>query len=237
MPFDSYVAFKRRDGVWGDDVEIQVISEIYNRPISIFSYSTEPFRRFSEENELSGSPLLLSYHKNSHYNAIMKDGQKPMLETEPGQVEKVAIDEEPMAAGERGVQLDLIKKAIQESRQTFSQQDEDIEAAVQASLKIQHQEESKQVESSDLEAQILSQTLKASVEESEATNLASDLMAQFNEMNIRQISRADQYRASPAFQAGVNLGFSENAVCDAIEQLGNDPDLICSVLLEGQQYM
>lgn len=31
--FSAYVEAKRTDGVWGDDLEIEAISEIYNRPI------------------------------------------------------------------------------------------------------------------------------------------------------------------------------------------------------------
>ena len=61
--FDNYVRFKRRNGTWGDDLEIQAISEIYNRPIHIYSYSNTPLRTF-RESEASGSldPLSLSYH-------------------------------------------------------------------------------------------------------------------------------------------------------------------------------
>jgi OTU domain-containing protein 5 len=46
--FEQYVQCKRQDKVWGDDIEIQALSEIYNRPIEIYAYSTEPMRTFHE---------------------------------------------------------------------------------------------------------------------------------------------------------------------------------------------
>jgi OTU domain-containing protein 5 len=47
--FEEYVARKRLDGTWGDDVELQAISEIYDRPVEIFAYRAEPMRTFHEE--------------------------------------------------------------------------------------------------------------------------------------------------------------------------------------------
>jgi OTU domain-containing protein 5 len=37
--FQSYISKMRRDGEWGDHVEIQAMSEIYDRPIEIYAYS------------------------------------------------------------------------------------------------------------------------------------------------------------------------------------------------------
>ncbi len=45
---EAYVAKKRQDKIWGDDIEIQALSEIYNRPIEIYAYSKEPMRTFHE---------------------------------------------------------------------------------------------------------------------------------------------------------------------------------------------
>ena len=44
--FDNYINMKRKSGVWGDDVELQAISEIYNRPIEIYSGSNKPLKTF-----------------------------------------------------------------------------------------------------------------------------------------------------------------------------------------------
>jgi OTU domain-containing protein 5 len=47
--FLQYVDRKRQDAVWGDDIELQAMSEIYDRPIEIYAYRAEPMRTFHEE--------------------------------------------------------------------------------------------------------------------------------------------------------------------------------------------
>ena len=66
---EDYAARKKLNGVWGDDIEIQALSEIYNRPIEIYAYSKTPMRTFHESYG-SEVPFRLSYHGSSHYNAI-----------------------------------------------------------------------------------------------------------------------------------------------------------------------
>ena len=46
--FDNYIKMKSKLGVWGDDIELQAISEIYNRPIEIYSGSNKPLKTFHE---------------------------------------------------------------------------------------------------------------------------------------------------------------------------------------------
>jgi OTU domain-containing protein 5 len=45
---DNYCERKRQDKVWGDDIEIEALSEIYGRPIEIYAYSAQPMRTFHE---------------------------------------------------------------------------------------------------------------------------------------------------------------------------------------------
>ena len=81
--FDQYVERKRMNGVWGDDVELQALSEIYERPIEIYAYRAEPMRTFHEEDQAIGgaslgprNPIRLSYHGNEHYNSIFFANQR-----------------------------------------------------------------------------------------------------------------------------------------------------------------
>lgn len=67
---DQYIQRKRRDGEWGDDVEIQALSEIYCRPIQIFVFDDVPIRTFHEDNENNIEPLRLNYMGGCHYNSI-----------------------------------------------------------------------------------------------------------------------------------------------------------------------
>lgn len=69
---DSYVSRKRNNHVHGNHIEIQAISEIYNRPVEIYAYHTEPVNIFGQNQIKEGvEPLRLSYQRGSHYNAIL----------------------------------------------------------------------------------------------------------------------------------------------------------------------
>ncbi|XP_057956558.1 OVARIAN TUMOR DOMAIN-containing deubiquitinating enzyme 6 [Malania oleifera] len=69
--FTSYCKRKRRDKVYGNNVEIQALSEMYNRPIHIYSYSTEPINIFHGNYNTDIPPLRLSYHHGNHYNSLV----------------------------------------------------------------------------------------------------------------------------------------------------------------------
>ncbi|KAL3618755.1 OVARIAN TUMOR DOMAIN-containing deubiquitinating enzyme 6 [Castilleja foliolosa] len=69
--FTSYCKRKRRDKVYGNNMEIQSLSEMYNRPIHIYSYSTEPINIFHGSYNTDTPPIRLSYHHGNHYNSLI----------------------------------------------------------------------------------------------------------------------------------------------------------------------
>lgn len=77
--------------MWGDDVEIEALSEIYGRPIEIYATSAKPLRTFHEDNEHKIEPIRLAYAGYSHYNSIKRKGQeeKGLLETGFGEYEAI----------------------------------------------------------------------------------------------------------------------------------------------------
>ena len=86
---EAYVAKKRKNAVWGDDLEIQALSEIYDRPIEIYAYSREPMRTFHEQMG-PNEPFKLSYHGASHYNSIVHkewNYERVFIKCEPGVIE------------------------------------------------------------------------------------------------------------------------------------------------------
>ena len=93
--FGEYVQRKRQEGVWGDDVELQAISEIYNRPIEIYAYAAEPMRTFHEQKEALLLPIRLSYFGQNHYDSIVPVEESKfrasLCVAEPGVVEDQAI--------------------------------------------------------------------------------------------------------------------------------------------------
>ena len=79
--FDDYIQKKRKNGIWGDDIELELeaLSEIYNRPIEIYSGNASPIKCFHENKDNSGyitkdgninTPIRLSYHGRKHYNSV-----------------------------------------------------------------------------------------------------------------------------------------------------------------------
>lgn len=109
--FEDYIARKRTNGEWGDDVEIQAMSEIYDRPIEIYAYDTKPMKTFHEQAESSDQieyknaagekvvetviPFSLSFHGSSHYNCIVSANwtasEAVLGDLEPGKIENDAI--------------------------------------------------------------------------------------------------------------------------------------------------
>jgi OTU domain-containing protein 5 len=68
---DEYIKKKSKDGSWGDDIEIQAMSEIYDRSVEIYAYDNTPMRTFHETKKNKNSPFRLSYHGKNHYNAVV----------------------------------------------------------------------------------------------------------------------------------------------------------------------
>ena len=70
--FDEYITNKRQNGIWGDDLEIEALSEIYELPIEIYAYDNKPMRTFHEtsNNNTTTIPLRISYHGRSHFNSV-----------------------------------------------------------------------------------------------------------------------------------------------------------------------
>ncbi|XP_066601004.1 OTU domain-containing protein 5-A-like isoform X2 [Prorops nasuta] len=69
--FSTYVDRKRQEYVHGNHIEMQAMSEMYNRSIELFCYSTEPINIFNGMNKSDNEPIRLSYQRGSHYNSIV----------------------------------------------------------------------------------------------------------------------------------------------------------------------
>lgn len=69
--FATYIRRKRMDNCHGNHVEMQAISELYNRNIEVYLYSTEPINTFHTINKTDNFPIRLSYHRSIHYNSVI----------------------------------------------------------------------------------------------------------------------------------------------------------------------
>ena len=131
--FDEYIKEKRKDAVWGDDVEIEALSEMYARPIEIYMGSETPIKSFHEDkyksngiskiNKNNITPIRLSYHRGNHYNSIIpldNDKEKydqyynSLIKQEPGVYEDKTLSIAKTEEKE-------YRKAIQLSEESFRQ--------------------------------------------------------------------------------------------------------------------
>lgn len=113
--FEEYIKRKSQDGVWGDDVEIQALSEIYDVPIEIYAYSNKPMKTFHESRDEGEQRVLrLSYHGMSHYNSIVALHWTPAL----------ALCD-PLEAG--SIENEAVEYSLEQSRQHNEQPDKDEE--------------------------------------------------------------------------------------------------------------
>ncbi len=89
--FDHYITRKRRQNCHGNHIEMIALSELYNRPIEVYEYSTgkyslfiqiflllfilfffeEPINIVHGMYKTDNEPIRLSYHCSVHYNSII----------------------------------------------------------------------------------------------------------------------------------------------------------------------
>lgn len=69
--FKAYIQRKSMDHAHGNHVEIQALSEMYNRPIEVYHYNTTPINIFQGCHQTENDPIRLSYHQNIHYNSVV----------------------------------------------------------------------------------------------------------------------------------------------------------------------
>lgn len=81
-------------GRWGDELELQALSEIYNRTVLLYSYANSPMKIIEQDS--SKWPVRVSYHGHTHYNSVMpidSDFCEPPTSEAPGVIENNCIDE------------------------------------------------------------------------------------------------------------------------------------------------
>jgi len=77
--FNEYIARKKKDKCYGNNMEIQAITEIFNRPIEVYAYGqTDPINIFHNSYQTDNSPMRLSYHHGNHYNSVI-DPKNPSV--------------------------------------------------------------------------------------------------------------------------------------------------------------
>ena len=169
--FDAYVTRMCQPGEWGDHLEIQALSEVYDMPIEIYAYSTHPLRTYSHYEDGSSEagsavgvagvrrPVMrLSYHFASHYNSVVEAGRVSGLldGRHVGEVEEESMERrrrrreerERREREQREEEEDALQRSLRVSRSQFGQSSSvsEFDRAVAASLREMDAEEERKVE-------------------------------------------------------------------------------------------
>ena len=75
--FSKYISRKRRDCCYGNHLEMQALSEMYNRNIEVYQFKKPPIVFYSPD-ATDNDPMRLSYHGQIHYNSIV-DPKRPAV--------------------------------------------------------------------------------------------------------------------------------------------------------------
>lgn len=91
---ETYIRRVRTDGVWADDIELQIMSEIYDCSIEIYSESTNPIKIFNENPKAINMRVRLHYLGSCHYDIIWDSRRTsyPLQGHAFGNVESSSVD-------------------------------------------------------------------------------------------------------------------------------------------------
>jgi OTU domain-containing protein 5 len=247
--FDNYINMKRKSGVWGDDIELQAISEIYNRPIEIYSGSNKPLKTFHEnvkefnlkdESDKNKkyfiSPIRVSYHGKEHYNSVVptkfdfdiwRSYKDNMINKPPGEYEnevlKIKKEQKSNKINE--------KKEIEESRKLFVKTKDKYldDMLLDLLLNEDGKNDKSIIEQSKLEYKkeqddILQKVINESIKDTEK-----------NENKNKGLNEMD-YFSNPVIQNALECGFSLEDAVMAWTIYGDNQDLVMQYLLSTKSY-
>lgn len=226
--FTSYCKRKRRDKVYGNNVEIQALSEMYNRPIHIYSYSTEPINIFHGSYNTDTPPIRLSYHHGNHYNSLV-DPRRLTVGAGLGFSSLQGAD----------IDKDRVKAAIR------AQQDQQIDNALLAEgrfysdLELTEKEIERMVMEASRAEYIADETFKQHAGFRESSTSSAEPSSS-GARSSRSVSKPEvgRERILPAtvlssnMQMLLSMGFSYLQVVEAYSIFGDDLDSMVCYLLE-----
>eukprot|EP00042_Codosiga_hollandica_P017004 m.45013 g.45013 ORF g.45013 m.45013 type:complete len:233 (+) comp47153_c1_seq3:364-1062(+) len=135
--FDEYIRRKRHPRCYGNHLEIQAMSELYNRNIEVYCYSDEPINTFRVEGS-TDTPIRVSYHDNVHYNAVVDPNHASFglglgfADFRPGQADRDLMADAMLQSEQEELDQSLVEAAILES----SRKDADARALQEAEAKM-----------------------------------------------------------------------------------------------------
>lgn len=195
-PFEEFLSRIQREGEWGDDVEIEALSEIFDCRVEIYASHNNSFMRTFHET--CGAkwlhPVRLQYEGRAHYNSLSPASgvlvplarSMPGMNCVPGEIEDAAIarSRRRQEAGQRRTgaaeadaeqtERDVLDESIRLSRLDFEHKSE---AEMDETLERSRQEWEK-AQLKRVDEEVVNAMLKQSVleeEQREETQMAAAL--------------------------------------------------------------
>ncbi|KAL3828590.1 hypothetical protein ACJIZ3_017392 [Penstemon smallii] len=227
--FTSYCKRKRRDKVYGNNMEIQALSEMYNRPIHIYSYSTEPINIFQGSYDTDTPPIRLSYHHGNHYNSLV-DPRRLTIGAGLGfsSLQGKNIDKDQVKAAIKAQQDQQINNALLAEGRFYSDlelTEKEIERMVMEASRAEYIAEDKFKQ--QIGHRESSSTSKAEPSSSAARSSGSD-----SRQERGGESNTPSSVLSGSMQVMMSMGFSYLQVIEAYSIFGDDVDSMVCYLIE-----
>lgn len=90
----KYIEIMGKPGTWAGDIELQVLSEIYDVVIEIYDCSEEPIKVFNKDASQRHKIVRLLYLQRSHYDSLHKlDEPASVIEGVFGTIEKAVLED------------------------------------------------------------------------------------------------------------------------------------------------
>ncbi|ERN13062.1 hypothetical protein AMTRI_Chr11g150800 [Amborella trichopoda] len=227
--FTSYCKRKRRDKVYGNNVEIQAFCEMFNRPIHIFSYGTEPINIFHNSYHTDTPPIRLSYHHGNHYNSLV-DPRRLTIGAGLGysSLRGTNIDKDQVKAAIKAQQDQQLENALLAEGRFYSDlelTEKEIERMVMEASRAEYLAEDK------FKQQL---SLRESSTSSHAEPSSSGAITGPSEREQKSgLERtSSDAELSSSMQMVLSMGFSYRKVIEAYSIFGNDVESMVCYLLE-----
>lgn len=89
----GYIEEMRKDGKWGGDIELQVLSEIYDIKIEVYNFSSVPVKVFNKNASQDHKIVRLLYLQLTHYDSFHKLSEsKTIIEGMFGTLENLVLE-------------------------------------------------------------------------------------------------------------------------------------------------
>ena len=209
----AYIQRKRKNGIWGDNLEIQALSEIYSRPIEIYVDVDKPIRSFCNDNngDKKRFPIKISYHGNKHYNSIVpsvRHSDFPLYKRELLNSNSPGIYETKFIKN-----YDISKK--------FNQKYENFNEP------IQFNNQNNICNEDDF-------LYQDAIENSKIDFNEKNKEENKKENNCEGMKSNEEYLSNPIIQNALEFGFNLNDAIEALEVCGNNEELVMDYLCNNQ---